>query len=335
MTQRDPSQLQSREWQHMGILFVVGTGGMASRRKQQRGGKSREEEGGGSHDRRLSKALSWLLRHHIELAFKHLQVWWLPGNSMYIYDDCRWPKFLVVVSFLVWRQGWWEAVGSDYRPSWRWSCAQNREATRFHISRRQKRRRAQWQATLRSRSKALWRGMAHQSKSRSHHTGRTRSVSLRMYIWFKREATFLRALILTWHLWLRLRLTSFTERTWTSWTKSCPVEASVAWAETISTSAKGCRETLMLYPEWELTAMSSSTSTLQKPRKVGEKPIQYFSTRILKASLNRGLLKQSSHHPSIFWNSWIWILRVCQWCDTLSWRWERYITNKLLRSNRE
>jgi len=46
---------------------------MASRRKQQRGGKSREEEGGGSHDRRLSKALSWLLRHHIELAFKHLQ----------------------------------------------------------------------------------------------------------------------------------------------------------------------------------------------------------------------------------------------------------------------
>lgn len=43
-----------------------------------RGKKGQPRGGGGggggeSHDRRLSKALSWLLRHHIELVFKHFQ----------------------------------------------------------------------------------------------------------------------------------------------------------------------------------------------------------------------------------------------------------------------
>ena len=39
-----------------------------------RGGKKKIGNANEPHDRRLSKALSWLLRHHIELTFKHFQV---------------------------------------------------------------------------------------------------------------------------------------------------------------------------------------------------------------------------------------------------------------------
>jgi len=38
-----------------------------------RGGKKKIGNANEPHDRRLSKALSWLLRHHIELTFKHFQ----------------------------------------------------------------------------------------------------------------------------------------------------------------------------------------------------------------------------------------------------------------------